>query len=57
VDQAGPDLAATTKANAKIQAALPREASSLISGLVKGGKVKIIAGYYDLGSEAVTLVE
>jgi len=57
VDQAGPDLAATTKANAKIQAVLLREASTVISGLVKEGKVKVVAGYYDLGSGVVTLVE
>jgi carbonic anhydrase len=57
VDQAGPDLAATTKANAKIQAALLREASTVISGLVREGKVKVVAGYYDLGNGVVTLVE
>ena len=56
VDQAGSDLVAATKANAKIQAALLREASPVISGLVKGGKVKVVAGYYDLGTGAVTLV-
>ena len=56
VDQAGPDLAAATKANAKIQAALLREASTVISGMVKENKVKVVAGYYDLGSGAVELL-
>jgi carbonic anhydrase len=56
VDQAGPDLAATTKANAKIQAALLRQASPVISGMVKENKLKVVAGYYDLGSGAVELL-
>ncbi len=57
IDQAGPDLAAATKANAKIQATLLREASTVISGLVKDNKLKVVAGYYDLGTGAVTLVD
>jgi len=56
VDQAGPDLAAATKANAKIQAALLRQASTVISGMVKEGKLKVVAGYYDLGTGAVALL-
>lgn len=56
VDQAGSDLASATKANAKIQAALLSEASTVISSLVKDGKLKVVAGYYDLGTGAVTLV-
>lgn len=57
VDQGGTDLASATKANAKIQAALLREASTVISGLVKSGKVKVASAYYDLGSGSVTLLE
>jgi carbonic anhydrase len=56
VNQAGPDLAAATKANAKIQATLLQESSTVISGLVKSGSVKVVAGYYDLGTGSVTLV-
>jgi len=56
IDQSGPDLVAATKANAKIQAALLREASPLLSGLVKESKLKVVAGYYDLGTGAVELV-
>src|SRR5271165_597584 len=56
VDQAGPDLAAATKANAKMQAALLREASTVIAGMVKDNKVKVVAGYYDLGTGAVELL-
>jgi carbonic anhydrase len=56
IDQAGTNLEAATKANAKIQATLLSEASTVISGMVKEGKVKVVAGYYDLGTGAVTLV-
>jgi len=56
VDQAGPDLEATIKANAKIQATLLRESSTVISGMLKEGTVKVVAGYYDLASGAVTMV-
>ncbi|MGB7554960.1 MAG: carbonic anhydrase [Candidatus Korobacteraceae bacterium] len=57
IDQAGPDLEGATKANAKIQATLLREASTVISSLVKEGKLKVVAGYYDLASGAVALIE
>jgi carbonic anhydrase len=57
VDQAGSDLASATKANAKIQATLLRESSTVISGLVKSGSVKVVAGYYDLGTGSVALLE
>jgi carbonic anhydrase len=56
VNEAGPDLASATKANAKIQATLLRESSTVISGLVKSGSVKVVAGYYDLGTGSVTVV-
>ncbi len=56
IDQAGPDVEATIKANAKYQATLLGEASTVISGMVKANKIKVVAGYYDLGSGAVTLV-
>ncbi len=57
VDQAAPDLEATIKANAKIQARLLRESSTVISEMAKEGKVKVVSGYYDLGNGAVTLLE
>jgi carbonic anhydrase len=56
VDQAGPNLEAATKANAKIQAALLRQSSTVIAGLAKDKKVKVVAGYYDLATGAVTLL-
>jgi carbonic anhydrase len=57
VDQAGTDLDAAIKANAKIQAALLRKASTVISGLLKEGKLKVVAAYYDIASGAVTLLD
>jgi carbonic anhydrase len=56
VDQSGPDLTAATKTNAKMQAALLRQASPVISGLVKDNKLKVVAGYYELGSGALELL-
>jgi carbonic anhydrase len=57
VDLAGPNLEPATKANAKLQAALLRQASTVISGLVKEKKLKVVAGYYDLGTGVVSLLE
>jgi carbonic anhydrase len=57
VDQAGPNVEAATKANAKIQAALLRQSSTVISGLVKGNKLKVVAAYYDVGTGAVSVLE
>jgi len=56
VDQGGMDLAAATKANAKVQATLLSEASTVIAPMVKSGAVKIVAAYYDVGSGVVTLL-
>lgn len=57
VDQAGHDLEPVIKANAKIQAALLRESSPVISGLLKEGKVKVLAAYYDIANGNVSLLE
>ena len=57
VDQAGSNLDAATKANAKIHAALLRKASTVIAGLVKEGKLKVVAAHYDIVSGSVTLLE
>lgn len=56
IDQAGHDLEAAIKANAKIQARLLSEASPVIAGMVKDGKLKVAAGYYDLASGRVTIL-
>jgi len=56
VDQAGPDLVATIKANARYQATLLSKSSTVISEMVKANTVQVVAGYYDLGSGTVTLL-
>lgn len=56
VDQTNHDVTAATKANAKIQAGLLRDSSTVISEMTKSGKLKVVAGYYDLATGAVTLV-
>jgi carbonic anhydrase len=57
VERAGPDLAAAIKANAQIQADLLRTASPVIAPLVKTGKVKVVAAYYDLASGKATVLD
>lgn len=56
VDQAGPDLEATIRANAKIQAKLLSKASPVLAGYIKQGKLKIVAAYYELLSGKVELL-
>jgi carbonic anhydrase len=56
VDQAGANLEAATKTNARIQAALLRESSTVISALVNSGKLKVAAVYYDVANGSVTLL-
>jgi carbonic anhydrase len=57
IDQAGPELEAATKANARIQAGLLRTSSPVFAELTGKGQLKIVAAYYDLGSGAVTLLD
>jgi carbonic anhydrase len=56
VAQAGPNLEATVKANAKIQAALLREASPVFAEQITKDQLKIVAAYYDLASGTVSLL-
>jgi carbonic anhydrase len=56
VDQAGPDLEAAIKANAKIQAALLRQSSPVLAEHIKQNQLKIVAGYYDLASGIVSVL-
>lgn len=57
VDQAGPDLEAAIKANAKIQAALLRGSSPVIAEAMKQNQLKVVAAYYDLASGKVSLLD
>jgi carbonic anhydrase len=57
VQKAGPDVDAASKANALIQAALLRESSTVVSGLVRDGNLKVLAAFYNIGSGVVSLLE
>ena len=57
VDQAGTDLEAATKTNAKIQAGLLRQASTVIADLGREHKLKVTAAYYDIGSGKAILLD
>ena len=57
VDQAGSNLEAAIKANAKIQAGLLRQSSPVLADHMKKNELKIVAGYYDLASGKVTLLD
>jgi len=57
VEQAGPDLETTIRANARIQAARLRASSPLLTAMVEEGKLKITAGHFDIRTGAVTLLE
>ena len=56
VDAAGPDLDAAIDANAKIQATLLSEASPIIAGAIKEGKLKVVPARYDIASGKVSLL-
>jgi carbonic anhydrase len=56
VDQAGSNLDAAIRANARIHARLLPDASPVIAGAVKQGRLKVVAAYYDLASGVVTLL-
>jgi carbonic anhydrase len=57
IDQAGTNLEAASKTNAKLQAALLRESSTVIAPMVKEGKLKVLSAYYDVATGRVTLLE
>jgi carbonic anhydrase len=56
IDQGGSNLEDVIKANALIQAATLEQSSPLLAPMVKAGKLKIVAAYYDLATGKVTLV-
>jgi carbonic anhydrase len=56
VNQAGANLEAAVKANASIQAALLRQSSPVLADQIKQNQLKIVAGYYDLVSGKVSLL-
>ena len=57
VDRAGGNLEKAVKENAILQADRLTESSPMLAELVKDGKLKIVAGYYDLATGRVSLLE
>src|SRR6266566_5448306 len=57
IEQAGPNLEAATKTNAKIQAGLLRTASPVLVDQLKANQLKIVAAYYDLATGGVMLLD
>jgi carbonic anhydrase len=57
VDQAGSNLEAAIKANARIQASLLRQSSPVLAEQIKHSRLKIVAGYYDLATGKVSLLD
>ena len=55
VDQAGPNLDATVRANATIQAAMLR-ASPVLADLIRKGEYAVVAAHYELATGRVTLI-
>src|SRR5882724_3440738 len=47
VDQAGDNIDAVSRANAKIQAAILRESSPVLAEFIKKGSLEVVAGFYD----------
>jgi len=56
VNQAGANLEAAVKANASIQAALLRQSPPVLAEQIKQNQLKIVAGYYDLATGKVSLL-
>jgi carbonic anhydrase len=56
IARAGSDLDAAVRANAQYQAEILRTASPVIAALVKEGKLKVVAAYYDLAGGNVSLL-
>ena len=57
VEKAGTDLDEAIKANARIQATLLHRSSTVISGLVDAGKVKVLPALYNISSGVVSVLE
>lgn len=57
VEQAGSNLEAAIKANAKIQAGLLRTSSPVLAELIGKGQLKVVAAYYEIANGTVTLLD
>lgn len=57
VERSGGDLEKAVKENARIQARLLEKSSPVLAERVKEGKLKVVAGYYDLATGRVSLLD
>jgi carbonic anhydrase len=57
IDQAGADLDGAIKANARIQAGLLRQSSPVLAEQIKQNRLKVVAGFYDLATGVVSLLD
>src|SRR5262249_3694907 len=57
VDQSGADLDKAIRINAKIHAALLRQASPVISSFVKDKKIAVLPAYYELETGKVAILD
>jgi carbonic anhydrase len=57
VDKAGTDVDEAAKENARIQAGLLRNASTVVSDLIGDGKLKVVAAFYNLSSGVVSFID
>jgi carbonic anhydrase len=57
VELAGPNLEATIKANARMQAVLLRQSSPVLADHIKQNQLKIVSAYYDLASGRVSILD
>lgn len=57
VDQSGPDQRAVAETNARLQANRLCEDSTVVAEKIKEGQLKVVAGFYDIGSGEVNLLD
>ena len=57
IDRGNPDLDVAIASNVRAQARVLRNGSTVLAGLLKEGKLKLVGGVFDLGTGKVTLIE
>lgn len=57
IDEAGLDVDAAAKANARLQADLLRKASPVLSGLIKEEKLLVLSAFYNIASGEITYLD
>ena len=57
IDRQNKNVDAAVAANVRAQVKVLRDGSTVISGLIRDGKLKLVGGMYDLNSGKVTVIE